>query len=71
MKHELRAMQDQGHGSIINLSSTMGRKAAPGASMYTASKHAVEGVDEGGRARTPMPAAPGPVARRELLRSGE
>jgi NAD(P)-dependent dehydrogenase (short-subunit alcohol dehydrogenase family) len=44
MKHELRAMQGQGHGSIINLSSTMGHKAAPGASIYTASKHAVEGL---------------------------
>src|SRR6266581_2667752 len=30
MKHELRAMQGQRHGSIINLSSTMGHKAAPG-----------------------------------------
>ncbi len=44
MKHELRVMQTQGHGSIVNLSSTMGHKAAPGASMYTASKHAVEGL---------------------------
>jgi NAD(P)-dependent dehydrogenase (short-subunit alcohol dehydrogenase family) len=44
MKHELRAMQGQRHGSIINLSSTMGHKAAPGASIYTASKHAVEGL---------------------------
>jgi NAD(P)-dependent dehydrogenase (short-subunit alcohol dehydrogenase family) len=44
MKHELRVMQPQGHGSVINLSSTMGHKAAPGASMYTASKHAVEGL---------------------------
>jgi NAD(P)-dependent dehydrogenase (short-subunit alcohol dehydrogenase family) len=44
MKHELRAMQSQGHGSIVNLSSTMGHKAAPGASLYTASKHAVEGL---------------------------
>ena len=44
MKHELRVMQSQGHGSIINLSSTMGHKAAPGASIYTASKHAVEGL---------------------------
>lgn len=44
MKHELRAMQRQGRGSIINLSSTMGHKAAPGASIYTASKHAVEGL---------------------------
>ena len=44
MKHEMRVMQGQGHGSIINLSSTMGHKAAPGASIYTASKHAVEGL---------------------------
>jgi NAD(P)-dependent dehydrogenase (short-subunit alcohol dehydrogenase family) len=44
MKHEMRVMQAQGSGSIINLSSTMGHKAAPGASVYTASKHAVEGL---------------------------
>jgi NAD(P)-dependent dehydrogenase (short-subunit alcohol dehydrogenase family) len=44
LKHELRVMQAQGSGSIINLSSTMGHKAAPGASIYTASKHAVEGL---------------------------
>jgi NAD(P)-dependent dehydrogenase (short-subunit alcohol dehydrogenase family) len=44
MKHELRVMQAQGHGNIVNLSSTTGSKAAPGASVYTASKHAVEGL---------------------------
>ena len=44
MKHELRVMQAQGHGSIVNLSSTTGWKAAPDASVYTASKHAVEGL---------------------------
>jgi NAD(P)-dependent dehydrogenase (short-subunit alcohol dehydrogenase family) len=44
LKHEMRVMLAQGHGSIINLSSTMGHKAAPGASIYTASKHAVEGL---------------------------
>jgi NAD(P)-dependent dehydrogenase (short-subunit alcohol dehydrogenase family) len=44
MKHELRAMQAQGSGSIVNLSSTMGQRGAPGASLYTASKHAVEGL---------------------------
>ena len=44
MKHELRVMQGQGHGSIINVSSTMGHKGAAGASLYTASKHAVEGL---------------------------
>jgi NAD(P)-dependent dehydrogenase (short-subunit alcohol dehydrogenase family) len=44
MKHELRVMQAQGFGSIVNLSSTMGHRGAPGASLYTASKHAVEGL---------------------------
>jgi NAD(P)-dependent dehydrogenase (short-subunit alcohol dehydrogenase family) len=44
MKHELRVMQPQGHGSIINLSSTVGQRGAAGASVYTASKHAVEGL---------------------------
>ena len=44
IKHELRVMQPQGNGSIINLSSTMGQRGAPGASLYTASKHAVEGL---------------------------
>ena len=42
MKHELRVMQPQGTGSIINLSSTMGQRGAPGAALYTASKHAVD-----------------------------
>jgi NAD(P)-dependent dehydrogenase (short-subunit alcohol dehydrogenase family) len=44
MKHELRVMQPQGNGSIINLSSTMGQRASPGVSLYAASKHAVEGL---------------------------
>jgi len=44
MKHELRVMQEQGFGSIVNLSSTMGQRGAPGASLYAASKHAVEGL---------------------------
>jgi NAD(P)-dependent dehydrogenase (short-subunit alcohol dehydrogenase family) len=44
LKHEMRVMHAQRRGSIINLSSTMGHKAAPGASIYTASKHAVEGL---------------------------
>ncbi len=44
MKHEMRVMQAQKSGSIINISSTMGHKGAPGASLYTASKHAVEGL---------------------------
>jgi len=44
LKHELRVMGPQGGGSIINLSSTMGSRGASGASMYVASKHAVEGL---------------------------
>jgi NAD(P)-dependent dehydrogenase (short-subunit alcohol dehydrogenase family) len=44
LKHELRVMTTQGSGSIINLSSTMGSRGAAGASMYVASKHAVEGL---------------------------
>jgi NAD(P)-dependent dehydrogenase (short-subunit alcohol dehydrogenase family) len=44
MKHELRVMQPQGSGSVVNLSSTMGQRGAAGASLYTASKHAVEGL---------------------------
>ena len=44
MKHELRAMQVQGNGSIVNISSTYGHEGARGASVYAASKHAVEGM---------------------------
>jgi NAD(P)-dependent dehydrogenase (short-subunit alcohol dehydrogenase family) len=44
MKHELRVMLPQGHGSIINVSSTYGHLGAAGASLYAASKHAVEGL---------------------------
>ena len=44
MKHELRVMQAEGRGSIINISSTYGHVGAGGASIYSASKHAVEGL---------------------------
>ena len=44
MKHELRVMQAQGGGSIVNISSTYGHEGAGGASIYAASKHAVEGL---------------------------
>src|SRR5229473_5867099 len=44
MKHELRVMRAQGRGSIINISSTYGHEGAAGASVYAASKHAVEGL---------------------------
>jgi NAD(P)-dependent dehydrogenase (short-subunit alcohol dehydrogenase family) len=44
MKHELRVMLPQGNGSIVNISSTYGHLGAAGASLYAASKHAVEGL---------------------------
>jgi NAD(P)-dependent dehydrogenase (short-subunit alcohol dehydrogenase family) len=44
MKHEVRVMQQQGSGSIINISSTYGHEGAAGASIYVGSKHAVEGI---------------------------
>jgi NAD(P)-dependent dehydrogenase (short-subunit alcohol dehydrogenase family) len=44
MKHELRVLQAQGSGSIINISSVLGQAAFANAALYTASKHAVEGL---------------------------
>ena len=37
LKHELRVMQTQGGGAIVNLSSIVGHKALPGAPLYVAS----------------------------------
>jgi NAD(P)-dependent dehydrogenase (short-subunit alcohol dehydrogenase family) len=44
MKYELRAMEGQGSGSIVNIASTYGHKAAAGAAAYVSSKFAVEGL---------------------------
>jgi NAD(P)-dependent dehydrogenase (short-subunit alcohol dehydrogenase family) len=44
MKHEVRAMQAQGSGNIVNISSTYGHEGAAGASIYVGAKHAVEGI---------------------------
>ncbi len=44
LKHELRAMSAQQHGSIINISSVAGKIGLAGAAVYVASKHAVEGL---------------------------
>jgi NAD(P)-dependent dehydrogenase (short-subunit alcohol dehydrogenase family) len=68
VKHEMRAMLAQGSGSIINLSSVAGQVGFAGASIYAASKHAVEGLTksaalEGAAAGVRVNAvAPGPVA---------
>jgi NAD(P)-dependent dehydrogenase (short-subunit alcohol dehydrogenase family) len=74
MKHELRVMQPQGSGSIVNLSSTMGQRGAPGAALYVASKHAVEGLTkvgalEGAKFHVRVNAvAPGPTDTEMLTR---
>jgi NAD(P)-dependent dehydrogenase (short-subunit alcohol dehydrogenase family) len=44
MKHEVRAMQAQGSGNIVNISSTYGHEGTAGASIYVGAKHAVEGI---------------------------
>jgi NAD(P)-dependent dehydrogenase (short-subunit alcohol dehydrogenase family) len=44
MKHELRVMLPQRSGSIVNVSSAYGSVGAAGASVYVASKHAIEGL---------------------------
>ena len=44
MKHELRGMAGQNSGSIVNITSTYGHKAAAGATAYVSSKYAVEGM---------------------------
>src|SRR5258707_4674695 len=44
MKHELLVMLAQRSGSIVNVSSTYGHTGAAGAAIYSASKHAVEGL---------------------------
>src|SRR5882757_4277704 len=67
LKHELQVMLAQGSGSIINISSTFGKRAAAGASVYAASKHAVEGFTkaaalEGATSGVRVNAvAPGPI----------
>jgi NAD(P)-dependent dehydrogenase (short-subunit alcohol dehydrogenase family) len=74
LKHELRVMQPQGSGSIINLSSTVGHRGAPGASVYTASKHAVEGLTKSAALEAAAfgvrvnAVAPGPVDTEMLTR---
>ncbi len=44
LKHQLRVMLPQGHGNIVNVSSVAGSVGFPGAAVYVASKHAVEGL---------------------------
>ena len=74
VKHEMRAMLSQGGGSIVNVSSMAGQVGIAGASVYAASKHAVEGLTksaalEGAAAGVRVNAvAPGPIATEMLDR---
>jgi len=45
-KHELRAMLDQGSGSILNMASAAGLIGWPGACGYVAAKHGVVGLSK-------------------------
>jgi NAD(P)-dependent dehydrogenase (short-subunit alcohol dehydrogenase family) len=44
LKHELRVMQQQGSGSIVNVSSIYGQKGFANGSLYVAGKHAITGI---------------------------
>jgi len=74
LKHEMRVMLGQGAGTIVNLSSIAGQVGVAGATVYAASKHAVEGLTksaalEGAAAGVRVVGvAPGPVATEMLDR---
>ncbi len=74
MKHELRVMLAQRQGSIVNVSSAYGRIGTAGASVYVASKHAVEGltksaaIEVAGSGVRVNVVAPGPIDTAMLTR---
>ncbi|MCW8407460.1 glucose 1-dehydrogenase [Legionella sp. PATHC035] len=68
LKYELKVMMEQGSGCIINLSSIAGHTGVPGASIYCATKHAVEGftkvaaLEAAGAHVRVNAVAPGPIS---------
>lgn len=46
MKHELKQMEKQGSGAIVNASSIGGMTGSPGRSPYSASKHGIIGLTQ-------------------------
>jgi NAD(P)-dependent dehydrogenase (short-subunit alcohol dehydrogenase family) len=74
MKHEMHVMLAQRSGSVVNLSSKYGHTGAAGASIYSASKHAVEGLTKSAALEAAASGvrvnivAPGPIDTRMLNR---
>lgn len=72
LKHVIPVMQEAGGGSIVNMASTAGLAATPGASAYVASKHAVIGLTRAAAAEWASSnvrvncVAPGPVEGRMM-----
>ena len=47
LRAEIRVMRAAGGGSVVNMSSVLGKVARPGTAAYTATKHAVIGLTRG------------------------